>query len=268
MLYPKRLSREQYKNIIEKISLIAKYPKILELDENSIEEDIRQVREIEEFLYDCNIRQYELPNIPRGKIILSNKVYNRLLTYANKSNEKDNSMTEFGGYIYGVETAPNTIYFKDNNVIQMKSLSGEIHTPLKLSKEMEDVIKYSSSDCIAHIHTHPYERKHYYPFPSNQDLYTYAFLQEQFNKTDKDVYFLGGLITPLSSSKDEVRLNDICFMFYDKNEESFYKCSNIYFEDSRGIRCPLPVRDVLYTDSNNKVLVKEKRTILQNYRNI
>mgnify|MGYP003299272374 CR=1 FL=1 len=268
MLYPKRLSKKSFENIMEKISLIARYPKILELDEDAMEEDIRQVREIEKFLYDCNIRQYELPDIPRGKIILSNEVYNRLLNYANKSNEKDNSMTEFGGYMYGVETAPNTIYFKENNVVQMKSFSGEIQTPLKLSKEMENVIKYSDVDCIAHIHTHPFERKHYFPFPSNQDLYTYAFLQEQFNKTDKDVYFLGCLITPLNNSSESVRLNDICFMFYDKNERSFYKCSNIYFEDSRKIRCPLPVRDVLYTDSDNKVLVKEKRTILQNYRNI
>lgn len=268
MLYPKRLSSRELENIIEKISLIAKYPKILELDEDCMEEDKRQVEEIERFLYDCNIRQYELPNIPKGKIILSNKVYNRLLSYANKSNKHDNSMTEFGGYMYGVETAPNTVYFKENNVVQMKSFSGEIHTPLKLSKEMENVIKYADADCIAHIHTHPFEKKHYYPFPSNQDLYTYAYLQEQFNKTDKDVYFLGCLITPLNSSKESVRLNDICFMFYDKNTKSFYKCSNIYYEDSRGLRWPLPVQDVSYVDSNNRVLVKEKRTILQNYRNI
>lgn len=269
MLYPRRLSEESKENIFAKISLISQHPEVLELSENSSEEDKRKVKKIERFLLDCSIRQYELPDIPRSKIILSNDVYKRLIEYANKSNKRDNLMTEFGGYIYGIEEAPNVVYFKSNNEVQMKSYSGEIHTPKKLSEEIQRVIEDTDADCIAHIHTHPFERSHYYPFPSNQDLYTYGFLQEQFNKTDKDVYFLGGLITPLTGPESPIRINDICFMFYDKKVKRFYKCSNIYYEDQSGNRNPLSRKNISYmNDDNTKVLVKEKRTVLQNLNNI
>ena len=268
LLYPKKLTKEEEARIIKKISYLARHPEKLEEDENSSIKDIIRVRKANEFLKDCNIRQYRLSNIPNGKIILSKRAYDRLCSYAHNSNIHEREMTEFGGYLYGIERNPNEIYFEENNVAKVSGGSRVLETPKKLCEEIQRVIDESDCDCIAHIHTHPYVDGHYSLFPSNQDLYTYAYIQEHFNKSDKDVYFFGGLITPVNSSNDKVRLNDICFIFYDKNTRSFYKCSNIYYEDNEENIHPLPRKDMINKDSHGKVLLKEKRTILQNPNNL
>jgi 2-hydroxychromene-2-carboxylate isomerase len=63
---------------------------------------------------------------------------------------------------------------------------------LEMHKELINNIEQSNYDCIAHIHTHPYAEGYYSSYPSNQDLYTYAHLQENFNQTDRDIFFIGG----------------------------------------------------------------------------
>lgn len=268
LLYPRELTSEEHSKIIKRISFLARYPEKLELKKDSSPKDIQLVEKRKRFLENCSIRQYSLPNMPKGKIILSKEAYARLCSYARNSNNHEKEMTEFGGYLYGTEISPNEIYFIENNVTQVVRGQKVIETPEKLCKEIQRVIDESDCDCIAHIHTHPYVDGHYSLFPSNQDLYAYAHIQEHFNTSDKEAYFLGGLITPINSSKDNVRINDICFIFYDKNVKLFYKCSNIFYEDENGVSHSLPKMDVIRKDNHGKVLVKEKRTILQNPNNL
>ena len=267
--FPDRLTISDTNKIIDTISYIAQNPEILEINENTSAEDIQFVNYLKNLLASCNIYQYELPELPHGKIILSNEVYNKLYSYACDSNKRDSKMTEFGGYLYGREIAPNVVCFHRNNIVKMKSGSGDIETPEKLCEEIVDIIEKTDCDCIAHIHTHPYRDGYYSLFPSNQDLYTYAYLQEQFNQTGNEAFFLGGLITPLTKPGAYVRLNDLCFMYYDRNAKRFYKCDNIFYKDEYGNENPLPkITYVSNDEETGKVLLKEKRTLIQNPNNI
>ena len=268
LLFPKEISEEEKNEIFKAIAFAAKHPEKRIVTSTSTIEEVRLAKYLNSLLETCSIDQYKLPDIPGGKIVLSNKVYKRLYRYAYNSNDLDSSiMTEFGGYLYGKEYSANEVYFSNNNTAKADNSSCAFETPERLSKELQDIIAYTSYDCIAHVHTHPFLDGHYSLFPSNQDLYLYASLQENFNRSTRNVYFLGGLITPLTRPGSDIRMNDICFIFYDKNLSKFYKCDNIFYEDVNRNTKELPKVTYNYQD-RGKTLFKQKRTLLQNPDNI
>ena len=269
LLFPPVLSVRESLSIMDIISYAARNPEILEINENSSPKDIDLSNFINSILLNASIYQYGLSKIPHGKVLLSNKVYNKLCEYASSSNDNDYDMIEFGGYLYGKEIEDNIIYFEYNSLHPVVNGRGDIGTPSELSRELEEIMRYTDYDCIAHIHTHPFKDNTYALFPSNQDLYVYAYLQEQFKVGDRDVFFLGGLITPLIQPTQDLRLNDLCFIFYDRNVRRFYKCDNIFYEDEKGEVKPLHKIIYRYTEpETGKVLLKERRTLLQNENNI
>ncbi|MBO6195213.1 MAG: hypothetical protein J6O56_02560 [Bacilli bacterium] len=265
-LIPDKISDERINELIRIISNLARNPKRLEINDNSSKEDILFAKYAKLILKNCNVNHYDLPDIPNSKIIISNKVYNKLCDLSSKSNSYERNLVEFGAFLYGREISPNTIYFEEYNYHRMISSKGEINVSDELIGEIERVIRESSADCIAHIHTHPYSNNLFSCYPSNQDLYTYAHLQENFNTTNRNVYFLGGLITPLNSSSSNIRLNDICFIFYDKDNGYFYKCDNIYTLNEMNEEIPLS--KAVVNKKKNGLVLKEKRTILQNASHI
>ena len=260
---PRNISIEEKSEILAAISYAAKYPNQLIITEKSSKEDIAFANYLNKIIKDANIYQYSLESLPKSSIVLSNKVYKKLCCYAHSSNINEKFMTEFGGYIYGIEYSPNQVYFQYNNATNVTYGRKLFETSDNLCEEIYNVIVKTNCDCIAHVHTHPYINGCYSLVPSNQDLYVYAHLQENFNHTNREVYFLGGLITPLTRPDADIRINDLCFVFYDKKLQKFYKCDNIYYEDDNGKTIQLNTVDYQYRDEyTGKVLLKEKRKLL------
>ena len=176
--------------------------------------------------------QFWFPDLPNGRIILSEEVFTRLLGDLNLCAYSGNRETEYGTILYGKEIRPNVIYFdfpsKHEDYVPTRrefdinyNSAGQIS---EMYKEMMRNIEGGQYDCIAHFHTHPYiggtSR-----FFSNKDLNLVKSLQEDFQpSTGNKISFLGGL---LSVSPENLQQNDeISFVYYDENGH-WYKITNV-----------------------------------------
>ena len=176
--------------------------------------------------------QFNYPELPNGRIILSEEVYARLSGVINLCAFSGNNELEYGTLLYGKEIKPNVIYFdvpsKHDDYVPSKRVfdvntneKGEIS---EMYKEMIKNINSEKYDCIAHIHTHPYIGGTCRYF-SNQDLSMIKALQIDFQPNDgRKKFFFGGLLTVGPENTHET--DEISFVFYDTNN-GWYKITNI-----------------------------------------
>ena len=176
--------------------------------------------------------QFNFPELPNSRIILSAEVYTRLSADINLCAFSGNKELEYGTFLYGKEIKPNIIYFdipSKHDDYEPSFREFEVNTDkngneLEMHKELINNIEQSNYDCIAHIHTHPYIGGTC-RFFSNQDLRTIQTLQKKFQPDNgKKKYFFGGLLTVGPENTSET--DEISFVFYDENG-GWYKITNI-----------------------------------------
>ena len=176
--------------------------------------------------------QFNFPELPNSRIILSEKVYRRLSADINLCAFSGNKELEYGTFLYGKEIKPNVIYFDipskyldyEPSFRKFEVNTDKYGNELGIHKELMNNINQSTYDCIAHIHTHPYIGGTC-RFFSNQDLRTIQNLQKNFQPDNGNKkYFFGGLLTVGEENIGET--DEISFVFYDENF-GWYKITNI-----------------------------------------
>ena len=176
--------------------------------------------------------QFNFPELPYSRIILSEEVYTRLSADINLCAFSGNKELEYGTFLYGKEIEPNVIYFDipskfDDYEPSYREFEVNIDkngNELEMHKELIANIEQSNYDCIALIHTHPYIGGTC-RFFSNQDLRTIQKLQRNFQPNNgKKKYFFGGLLTV--GPENTAETDEISFAFYDENG-GWYKITNI-----------------------------------------
>lgn len=176
--------------------------------------------------------QFNFPELPNSRIILSEKVYRRLSADINLCAFSGNKELEYGTFLYGKEIKPNVIYFDipskyldyEPSFRKFEVNTDKYGNELGIHKELMNNINQSTYDCIAHIHTHPYIGGTC-RFFSNQDLRTIQNLQKNFQPDNGNKkYFFGGLLTVGEENIGET--DEISFVFYDENF-GWHKITNI-----------------------------------------
>lgn len=265
MLKPAKRTKNETNTILRNISTYAQIVNSEYLNTDVINEKINATSNIEErkrlmkikknylkilnFLNKSDICQYDLPELQNGKIYLSEEVFKKLQSYAKKTNSKDH---EFGCYLFGKEIKNNTILFDDFNKAQPQIFTTEFNTSEEMEEEIIEKIDSKKIDCVCHVHTHPYRRGRVYSStPSNYDLFTYAWFQEQHYNPNNRISFMGALITPPEPGKSTY--NDICFIFYDRNTKSFYKITNIWHFSKN--KEPIKLENKQYDNDTKKVVL-------------
>jgi hypothetical protein len=171
--------------------------------------------------------QFNFPELPNSKIILSEKCFIRLSGDINLCAFSGSKELEYGTFLYGKEIEPNVIYFDipseyDNYTPSYREF--DVNTP-EMIGEKEKHVNGTKYNCIAHIHTHPYIGGTC-RFFSNQDLRTIKKLQLEHQPDDgRKKFFFGGLLTVSSENLPEK--DEISFVFYDENHQKYYKLTNI-----------------------------------------
>ena len=180
--------------------------------------------------------QFEFKELPNSRIILSEECFARLSGDINLCAFSGNQELEYGTFLYGKEIKPNIIYFDmpsnfDNYTPSYREFS--VNTP-EMLEEKYRIVNGNTYDCIAHVHTHPYIGGTC-QFFSNQDLRVLKTLQLCHQPNDgRKKYFFAGLLTV---SPENIFENDeISFVFYDENNNDWYKITNItIFTDNQEI---------------------------------
>jgi hypothetical protein len=176
--------------------------------------------------------QFNFPELPNSRIILSEKVYRRLSADINLCAFSGNKELEYGTFLYGKEIKPNVIYFDipskyldyEPSFRKFEVNTDKYGNELGIHKELMNNINQSKYDCIAHIHTHPYIGGTC-RFFSNQDLRAIQNLQKNFQPDNGNKkYFFGGLLTVGEENIGET--DEISFVFYDENF-GWHKITNI-----------------------------------------
>ena len=176
--------------------------------------------------------QFNFPELPNSRIILSEEVYKRLSGDINLCAFSGNKELEYGTFLYGKEIKPNVIYFDipskyddyEPSFREFEVNTDKYGNELEIHKELMKNINQSKYDCIAHIHTHPYIGGTC-RFFSNQDLRTIQSLQKKFQPDNGNKkYFFGGLLTVGEENTGET--DEISFVFYDENF-GWHKITNI-----------------------------------------
>ena len=176
--------------------------------------------------------QFNFPELPNSRIILSEKVYRRLSADINLCAFSGNKELEYGTFLYGKEIKPNVIYFDipskyldyESSFRKFEVNTDKYGNELGIHKELMNNINQSKYDCIAHIHTHPYIGGTC-RFFSNQDLRAIQNLQKNFQPDNGNKkYFFGGLLTVGEENIGET--DEISFVFYDENF-GWHKITNI-----------------------------------------
>ena len=223
MLNPEIISKKETTNILKLISLLAQNPNSVNYYEQTTSQDKYLSKKINNFLNKSNIYQYQLPELKNIKIVLSKKIYKKLIKLAKNSNNLNNE--EYGCYLFGKKDN-TTIYFNKINKKQSPRNINTFKTTPSMQKEILHNMNHKNIDFICHVHTHSNDFNTYSKTPSNQDLYLYAWLQEQLSNDNTN--FIGALITP---TEYNFSFNDLCFIFYNKDNKKFYKITNIYYLD-------------------------------------
>ena len=247
MLKPKLLSKKETDDILTLISLLALNPRRVSYEEQTSSYDKNISEKINNFLLKSNIYQYNLPILRNTKIVLSKKVYKTLLKLAKKSNTYQLTGEEFGCYLFGKKES-NTIYFDKLNKHKSSKYKNKFKTTPNMQKEIINNMNNSNINFICHVHTHPNNINTYGSTPSNQDLYTYAWLQEQLSSNK--VNFLGALIAP--PDYHQINFNDICFIFYNKDNKKFYKITNIFYIDKQE---EIPLQKAIINNKKHPILL-------------
>jgi len=168
-------------------------------------------------------------DIPRGKVVLSEQVYEMLLAINDVTKE---DMKEVPFFLFGTEGSNNEIEFTEF----MSSNSGMQSDEASFNNEMIEYLQnringeFNDGLVVCHGHSHPPIGKFHTNF-SLGDLTTYIQMNEE-NEVFKNrkVELVGCLLTSTG---------DINFVFYDNKAQDFYRFTNVYVKDMYGNLTPV-----------------------------
>lgn len=193
----------------------------------------------------ANYNPNDIYAIAKSTIILSKEVFKVLLELLRKC--KDNKR-EYGCFIFGNEIEENVVLFENNPKTFFKSNVDSIDVTEENIKELLENIECGRYNTVAHIHTHPNLEGVLPRNYSDQDLYVYGYLQKNFQNNNRNINYIGGLLTSLVGDEE------ISFVFYDELRESFYRFENIYiYENDDKTLFNLDIDKVVYDLTSRKL---------------
>ena len=200
-----------------------------------------------------------LPDVPSGKVILSQEVFQQLLKI-NDESEKANA--EFAYFLTGI-TEGQTVKF--DNIVwtrnQGNSATANFNPLLKnLNAYVKSVQQNGEKNAIVcNGHTHPKHMSSYAEDFSLADMAGFMQMKEE------NGVFRNGNIELCSGIMSDFNFN---FCFYDNKMEDFYKFNDVVLELETGEQIPLSCYDrkVSRTEISNKLLENTEKGSQNSFR--
>lgn len=202
----------------------------------------------------------KLPDVPRGKIIISQEVFKELITV---NDESEKAKAEFSYFLTGI-TEGQTVKF--DNIVWARNQGNNVEadfTPLmgNLRSYVKCIQQLGKQNAIVcNGHTHPKELSRYAEDFSFADMAGFMQMKED------NAVFRNGDIELCSGIMSELNFN---FCFYDNNVQDFYKFNDVVLELETGEQIPLSCYDrkISRTDIANKMLECEEKNQDDSFRN-
>ena len=176
----------------------------------------------------------ELDNVPRGKVILSQSVFEQLL---NVNDESEKARAEYSYFLTGI-TEGQTVKFDSIVWCRNQGNSAEANfTPLlpKLNAYVKAVQQLGETQAIVcNGHTHPKSLSAYSEDFSLADMAGFMQMKED------NAVFKNGSIDLCSGIMSDLNFN---FCFYDDVMQNFYKFNDVVLELETGEQVPLSCYD-------------------------
>ncbi len=189
----------------------------------------------------------QLDDVPRGKVILNQEVFEQLLTV---NDESEKAQAEFSYFLTGT-TEGQTVKF--DNIVWCRNQGNS--TEANFSPLLEDLNAYVRSvqqmgeknAIVCNGHTHPKQLSRYAEDFSLADMAGFMQMKED------NAVFKNGNIELCSGIMSDLNLN---FCFYDDRVQDFYKFNDVVLELETGEQIPLSCyeRKVSRTDISNKLM--------------
>lgn len=188
-------------------------------------------------------------DIPGGKIVLTEEVYDALMAVCDVTSDTNN---EFPFHLYGKDLGNNNIefseFFSSSKKREITSVSFDEHildsTMNKINKHLHEKSVDDSTNklVVAHGHSHPSIGSFYENF-SLGDFCSYMYMNKEneiFNS--RDVELVSCLVTPS---------RDVNFLFYDNQYEKFYRFINVVVRNKNNVEIPVDCYGIKH--SNNRI---------------
>lgn len=180
------------------------------------------------------INAKKLDDVPQGKVVLSQNVFEELLKV---NDESEKAKAEFSYLLTGI-TEGQTVKF--DNIVWCRNTGDKAEadfTPLlpNLNSYVDAVKKFGEKNAIVcNGHTHPKNMSSYAEDFSLYDMAGYMQMKED-NKVFKDgtIDLCGGILSDLNFN----------FCFYDDKMQNFYKFNDVILELETGEKIPLSCYD-------------------------
>ncbi len=193
----------------------------------------------------------KLKDVPRGKVILSQEVFEQLLTV---NDESEKARAEFSYILTGI-TEGQTVKF--DNIVWARNQGNSAEadfTPLlgNLNSYIRAVQQIGEQNAIVcNGHTHPKKLSRFAEDFSLADMAGFMQMKED------NAVFKNGNIELCSGIMSDLNFN---FCFYDDKMQDFYKFNDVVLELETGEQIPLSCYDrkVSRTDIANKIYKPEK----------
>ena len=176
----------------------------------------------------------KLDDVPQGKVVLSQNVFEELLKI---NDESEKAKAEFSYLLTGI-TEGQTVKF--DNIVWCRNNGDKAEadfTPLlsNLNSYVDAVKKLGEKNAVVcNGHTHPKNMSSYAEDFSLYDMAGYMQMKED-NKVFKDgtIDLCGGILSDLNFN----------FCFYDDKMQNFYKFNDVVLELETGEKIPLSCYD-------------------------
>ena len=176
-----------------------------------------------------NVNQWQFDELPNSRIIITEEVYNRLITLIGRTAwiASEHSSTLFGKKVDGedtwiideVNTNEDYISRGENST---NPLDYSVSSGKKQSLEIANKLEQGSGVVVIDIHTHPSGLIEDYRFLSSGDLSEY--IQNNEIVSNKGGTFFAGLI-----GCDRINGNmSFSIVWYNKHNNKFYRIQDIY----------------------------------------
>ena len=208
---------------------------------------LEALREINTLLRTANIPSKELPDARIDhttdlapfyvSIVFTERCLKRIIEMNNATRK---NLVEYGTFFYGRLTGKTLYidnYLSDFEKADSVFVEAAVNVTKRNMKEKEMLTEKSELNTnpynvVVHFHTHPAygitsDHKVFKPNTtrySDQDLYTYAYLQKYHQpKSENRIFFIGGL---LGVDNDRSQISAV---FYDLGTKDFYNIEGIYY---------------------------------------
>lgn len=190
-----------------------KYKDVVERIEDS-------TRDPNEVIYDGNYKIKEFKPC-QLEIIITDEITKKL-EYLLEQTKKHSK--EYGCFLYGNRLDDDTIYLTEKSNEDFISNKDSIDVSLNNLYELRELLFNDLYDVVVHVHTHPELGDEYASdCYSNQDLYTYGYLQKHHQYGTYYTLFIGAMLNNHNGKEN------ISFVYYDEEDKTFYKIPNIYY---------------------------------------